>query len=645
MIENNFNSVKEDPGYGQLFAVLLRRRFWFLGAFCGALFVSIFLTLIEKPTYESSMQLLVESNYQGRRGTGEQRTLEDQFTDSNVEIDNATQINLMQSSGLLQKAVDLLRPQYPTISVSGVDGVENGLKESLSLSQVVDKGEDSREVNTKIFQVVYVDKDPIKTQKVLKAIQKVYQDYDKEQQKLRLARGLAFINEQLPLVQNKVNRAEANIERFSKNQNLVDPELQSKSLVNALSTIEENQRINRVQIQQMEARYAALQQQLALSSQNALISSRLSQSYRYQNLLNEIQRTELILAQQRQRFTNTSPVIQDLLARLQRQRTLLYVEARRVLGRSSTQQSNESERSLAAGQMGGIDLNLAQQLVEVQASPLSLRSSAQDLAQAEQQLQTKLKPFPALLSEYKRLQLEVEVNSNTLQQLLIARQEIGLDFAREGFDWQVVEEPQLGEKIGPSITKNLLLGAVVGFMLGSVAAFVREGVDDAVHNSDDLKKQIALPLLGVIPELPQVKPNQPVISLSWGKPQAIEPSIIQMVHWLPFRDSLDAVYNNIQLLDCAFTLTPILGMVDAMLVASLCSGVVLVARIDQVTRSEVVQATEMLSRSRVFGIVANEARSPTSKNVLYAEKQENLSLRLYPTLVSTQVSVNNNSSN
>lgn len=102
-----------EPSYGQLFAVFVRRFPWFLAVFISSIAIAGIVTLKTKPTYKSSMQLLVEPNYQGKtEGAG----LDNQFTDSNVVIDTATQLNLMQSSGLMQKAVDKLQSDYPDIS-------------------------------------------------------------------------------------------------------------------------------------------------------------------------------------------------------------------------------------------------------------------------------------------------------------------------------------------------------------------------------------------------------------------------------------------------------------------------------------------------------------------------------------------------
>jgi Mrp family chromosome partitioning ATPase len=78
---------------------------------------------------------------------------------------------------------------------------------------------------------------------------------------------------------------------------------------------------------------------------------------------------------------------------------------------------------------------------------------------------------------------------------------------------------------------------------------------------------------------------------------------------------------------------PVLGLVDAIQAASLCSGVVLVGRIGRVTRTEVTQAAEMLSKSNVIGIVANGTSDHSYSNVPYTGQDENLSVRLYPTLV------------
>ncbi|HEY9832565.1 MAG TPA: polysaccharide biosynthesis tyrosine autokinase [Stenomitos sp.] len=730
MAESNLNTVPEtDPGYGQLFAILIRRRLWLLGILCLALGMATVKAFTTKSTYVSSLQLLVEPNYQSKKQDG-QEGADKQIVDPNIQVDSATQLNLMQGSQLLQKAVDLLRPDYPDLTIKE-------LKKTLNVYQVEGGQDDSK---TKIFAATYTDNDPVKTQKVLQAVQRVYLDYNREQQRLRLAKGLAFIDEQLPKARLSVNQSEAALEKFRKTQNLIEPDAQTTALTNALNAIQDERRKNQAQYREFQASYNTLQQQVARSPQDALVSSRLSQSTRYQSLLNEIQKTDLALAEQRKRFTDDNPTIQKLLFQRQQQLALLETEGQRAVGKDSSQLKGES--LLSEGQLGETDVSLTNKLLELQSSIRGLVAREQTLAEKEQQLRVELERFPSVLADYNRLQPEIKLKRETLDQLEKARQELSLEIARGGFDWQVVEQPLLGEKTGPKKAQIILLGAVAGVMLGGIAAFIRETMDDAVRSSAELKQQVALPVLGMTPELPKAKKseprmllpfgkpqvlepveNQPIIKLPFGKPKVLAPWTIEVLHWSPSWQSLDLIYKNIQLLSSVSTLRslmvtsavagegkstlalglaisaarlhqrvllidadlrhptlheklnlpndyglstllstdaplpiqtsvhgssayidvitsgpiaadpanllssprmgelmaafeqtydlvlvdapPVLGLVDSILTASYCRGVVLVARMGQITKTELTQATAMLSKLNLIGVVAN----------------------------------------
>lgn len=542
--------VESDPGYGQLLAVLMRRRFWVLGALIAAIGVGALYTLRQEPTYVSSMQLLVEPNYQGKQGV--ESGLASEFSDTKVEIDNATQINLLQSSNLLRKAMKLLQVQHPDIDPNDPGSVGK-FKSAVSVTQVASAGKNP--VGTKIFQVTYTDNDPLRTQDALQALQKVYLDYNLEQQKSRLVRGLSFVNQQLPQANQKVKQAQAALEKFRREQELIDPQLQAQSQAESWNRIQQERQTTQTQLQELQSRYVNLQRQLSLSPQQAVVAARLSQSSRYQALLNEIQKTELSLVQQRLRFKDNTVFVQQILAQRQKQMNLLQNEVQRVLGDSSSQANVNSGGLLSQGQLSGLDLNLVSQLVETQVNLRAAEARARSLEATERQIRNDLKRFPQLLAEYGRLQPEVELSRDTLKQLLKAQQEIGLEIARGGFDWQIVEAPDYGSQTGPDMKKNLLLAAVAGLFLGGLAAFAREAADDAVHSSDDLRKQTQVPLLGMMPELSlslEPEEDQPLLNLPFSKPAVTaRPDIAQVLQWQPFRESLDLLYQNLQLLSTA----------------------------------------------------------------------------------------------
>ena len=528
------NSSDKEASYGQMLSVFIRRFPWFLLVFLSSTAVAGIITAKTQPTFQSTLQLLIEPNYQGRE---KEDKLGTDFTESNIVIDTATQLNLMTSSALLEKAVIRLKSEYPDMNTKR-------LKESLLVTQIKTP-EDN--IATKIFQIDYTSEDPYKTQKVLTAIQEIYLEYNKNQQDIRLQKGLQIIREQLNKASDEVNASEANLQRFRRNQNLIDPELEAKAIEETLNSIRKERQLTHSLYQEAIAKQKSLQQQLNRSPQNALVSSRLSQSTRYQGLLNEIQKTELALAQERLRFTDDTPNVQKLNQQLQDQKGLLEKEVTRTLGENNNS-LNLGENLLEQGQLGEIDLNLTSELVATQTNIVALSARDQTLSQKESQLQLQLKRFPSLLAYYNRIIPQLKFSRERMEQLLRAEQQLRQELSKGGFNWQVVEEPKMGIKLGPNLSQNLLLGAIVGFILGGVAAFIRDSSDDAVHTTAQLQKQLALPLLGTTPKLPSAKGKESVIKLPFGKPDVLAPWTIQVLQSSPGWESLDLIYKNIELL-------------------------------------------------------------------------------------------------
>ena len=533
-------TVEKDWGYGQLLSILIRRKFWFLGGFVGALAGAVFLTLKTQPLYQSSTQILIESNYQSKPQNRGVRTPQNDFADSNVQVDTTTQLQVLAGSEVLSKAVEKLQPEYPDITI-------DELRASLSVSPVFGLDRDGKgQTATKILAASYISSDPEKAQYFLETLLSIYQIYNLEQQKLRLSKGLAFINEQLPEIRKSVLEAEAALKSFRSGTNVIDPATQAQAAAAALERIKTERQALDAQSKETYASFNSVQRQIQLSPSQARTSARLSESSRYQSLLNQIQQTELELAQRKQRLTDDHPDVVDLVNQRQEQLTLLKQEEGRVIGSNNVQLPSTSSQ-LSDGQLGRNDLALVSQLTELQRQLGSLKARDRSLAQTETKLTTELQQYPDLIAQFNRLQPEVSTRRETLQKLLEARQELGLEIARGGFDWQIVEAPQLGIQISPNIKRNLLLGAVVGLFLGGVTAFVRDAMDDKLHRSDDLNDQFPLPLLGAIPELSVAEMRESLV-LPFNPTQNPSLTTPELFQWQPLRESLDLIYTNIQLL-------------------------------------------------------------------------------------------------
>ena len=714
--------AQSDLGYGDLFDIFWRRRFWFLGVFCTVLAICVPLALAKKPLFQSYMQILVEPNYQGKSRT----QLDQDFADTTVEVDYATQLKLLKSSEILRRAVDKL----------GIEGSEEEktqivqlLKGSLKVFQVTEEGSQSKGgTQTKIIQTVYVGETPNQTKKILEAIQEVYLKYNLEQQAQRLQNGLNFINNQIPEARKNLINAEAALTELSKKHSLISPEQEAIALKENIREISQEREALKAQRSQTTGNYTALEQNLGLSTENSVTLSRLSQSTRYQKLLNELQEIEIRIANEQTRFTKDNPIIQDLIDKRDSQRGLLIKEAQRVLGKIPDNFLLESFQQ--QGQFVDSDTKFIDQITQSQAELIGIRERELSLARTEDQLKQKLVEFPELIAQYRNLAQEAEVKREALQRLLEAKQELEIELSRGGFNWQVIEQPQLGVQIAPNLTKDLLLSVVVASFLGGAAAFVTEAMDERVSNTKEIERQTALPILGTTPSLslPTANPFKAQIPFLANSTSS-STSIKDVIQWQPFREALDIIYENVKLfssnsslkslaitsatagegkstfilglalsvarhkqkvlvidadLRCsslhkAFNIDkqsglanylagetdrprikkvsflgesidvipcgtappdpvkllssskldilvnqhkhnydlilidtpPAIGMVDAIKIASICDGTVLMMRLDKVKTYELIEATGLLSKLNVLGIVANDSKDMT----------------------------------
>jgi len=703
----------------QLSTILLRRRFLILGISCVVMSAASLLAVIAKPTYQSNMQILVNSNLsEGAQSNNIPIGVDTQVTDSNSQVvDSTTQIKLMLSSKLLQKAVDLVHSDYPDITLENINGqTKQNRKAPLEVTPE-DGGIGANKVFSQVFKVSFNDEDPVKAQKLLQALQKVYQNYNKEQKKERLNQGLAFVNVRLPEIKKEASKADKNLEQFRKKHKLLDPEVESKILLESLADIQNQLQTTRANLQDANARYDNLEQQIASSSQqNELISSRLNQSSRYQALLSEVQKTELALAKERLRYTDDYPSVQKLKQQRQNQLSLLREEVKAI--------TSSKGEPLLKGQMLGVDPTLIDEFIMVQTTVLGLTANEKNLAESEQRLRSEVNKYPSLIAEYNRLLPKVESSHKTLEQLLQVQQSLGLKIAQEGYNWQVLTEPALGTYMGSNRLLLLLGGAVVGPILGILAALILEKFNDAIYCVGDFKKLTNLRVLGSVPKLPSYGVKKQRLGLPWNGWRSSDSSVIETTTRLPVHQNLDMIYQNIQILkyplpfkslmltsalpgegkttlvlglvasatrmhrrvlvidanlhnpslhkilelsnDWGLSLLlvdeitthfqdyiqpihpsidvltagpvpedtvkllssrrmkelielfeqsydlvlidapPILGTVDARIVASFCNGIVMVERMGKVTRTELIQATEILSKLNLIGIIANE---------------------------------------
>ncbi len=532
--------TQNDLGYGQLFAKLWQDRFLFTGVFGGVLVVAIPLVLIQKPVYQSSMQVLVESNYQAKEL---QSDVESDFADATVEIDYATHLKVLKSSEILKRAIKKLGLKD---SEHTVPEIVQELRESLTVSRLKEEESTSEAgIETNIIQTIYTGGDPQETKRVLEAIQEVYLKYNLEQQEKRLQDGLTFINNQIPQARHDLIEAEAALTQLSKKHSLVSPESAAIALEENIREIARQREALKAQQSQVTGDYNALQQQLGLSPEEAPSLSRLSQSNSYQDLQKRLQETEIRLANESRKYTNDNPLILSLIDERDSQRDLLIKETKRILGKVPDNFVEEIESLHKQGQFVGS--NNSRKITETQVSLTGIRERDLSLAETQVKLKQQLVNFPELIAEYRNLAQETQVRRDAIQRLLKAKQELEIELNRGGFNWQVIEPPLLGEKIAPSLPKNMFLSLIFASFLGGLAVFFKSAVDERISDPLEIKRQIALPILGTTPGLYLSSSERFLAQVPFLSAPHPTNSIKEIIQWNPFREAIDLIYENFKL--------------------------------------------------------------------------------------------------
>ncbi|WRH65956.1 MAG: hypothetical protein RSE13_19935 [Planktothrix sp. GU0601_MAG3] len=408
------------PGYNEeksdFFKVLGRRALAVLGV-TTAVTAGVYLWTINlTPEYKGSFQILVET-------TPQTDTLPPEL-DSNSEkksdLNYYSQLEILQSPKLMSGILKGIQTRYPEVTYDSLFNQKTGQtfwgKDTLAIKPLK---------QTRIFEVSYQGSEPQKVQFVLEKIAEGYLKYSlpKDVQDQEREQQLKLIQGQIATLEKKLPPIKQEIQKLQQQYNFIDPQLQTQYLFKQKSELQTQKLEAQSQLVQQESQYQALQKQLGLKPEQALLASALTQSPQYQGLLQELLKLETEIAIESARFKGTAPQIQALLDQRSQILPLLEKEAKNVLGSAGNQVNPNIIRFQDSIRMGMI-----QQLVGAANNIEMLKVRNQVLEKATQEFNQYSQVFPRVLGRYNDLQQQLKTITNQLTELTNKSQEIQLKF-------------------------------------------------------------------------------------------------------------------------------------------------------------------------------------------------------------------------
>jgi polysaccharide biosynthesis transport protein len=506
---NKPEADEENPGLRPVFAVLRRRAALIIGVAAILTTTNSAWMATRTPKYEGRFQIMVEplkttdSELLKLLSQTLQQNVNEITRQNTTALDYNALFEVLKSPKLIDPVVTELRAKYPEINYDQLVGNDGSGKSSnregtLMMTRIA-KGKDE----SRVIEVRYRDAKPAKIQFVLNQVSQAYRKYSIEQQQTNLRQGMKFVEQQIPKLQLRVNTLQGQLQSFQQRYSLYNPQLQGEQLLKRLDDI----KIQRLETERkfLEARslYTSLQNQLGMRQNDAIAASALSESPQYQQILTRIREIEAKIATESVRFSEASPQIRDLREQRQKLLPLLNAEARLALGDRAPGQGVSPS---VVTYQNSVRRDLTKQLADSTNQMQSLDASLRALVQAEFQLNEQIQQYPVVSRQYTNLQRDLQVATDTLNQLLTKQEALRVDTAQQEVPWEVIMPPTLARDkngqyiaVAPAATGNLVVGAVAGLLLGTAAAFVLENLKNVVRDPEEAKRMAKLPHLGSVP--------------------------------------------------------------------------------------------------------------------------------------------------
>ena len=172
----------------------------------------------------------------------------------------------------------------------------------------------------------------------------------------------------------------------------------------------------------------------------------------------------------------------------------------------------DDRRSLTAGALGLREDNPQVQALDqrIRQAGHALRQAAQATVQSMQadltaldariaDLRAQLATYPGKETQIGRLELDAALYNDTYRYLLTQLQAAQISAATIAPYVDIVESATVAAPVGVSTRQKVTIGLLVGLLLGVVAAFFLEYLDQTVKSSADVDRVLQIPVLGLIP--------------------------------------------------------------------------------------------------------------------------------------------------
>jgi polysaccharide biosynthesis transport protein len=447
--------------------------------FFSVLTLCIVLAFVQEPTYtaKSKLRLNRENPVSSLTDLGKSIDSMAAITETSNPLSTETQV--IQSQPIIAKTLEQLHWTSP-------DGkpfeAEDFLK-NLSITNV--KGAD-------ILQIEFKDRDPKKAAEAANTLMKMYLQSGVRSSQGEVATTRQFISERLPAAQKQVETAEGKLRLFKQNYQILTLKEQVTSAQARIDGFQKQIADAQAQLANTSAQESVVIAKLGISPEQAVALSSLSQSPEVQDLLTKIQQAQSQLVIERNRLTETHPLVVALEGNVEDLKQLFAQKAAKISGSSSTFDPDAL--------IGKLRQDLTAQLVSLEAARKGLQQEIETQSNSLKSYQEKVATIPQLEQQQNELARQLDAAQNSYETLLKKFQETKVASNQAQGNARIIAEAVIPDQpTTPRKPLYIVAGVVLGAMLAFLTLYGLEAFNKSLRTVDEVKKRLDLPILGVIP--------------------------------------------------------------------------------------------------------------------------------------------------
>ena len=478
------NSIKS------ILTVCRRRSLPAIATFTAAIAGAIYYLAATPRVYQTSARLMLDYKLASVSELGRELTQSSRNSISSNPL--ADQAELVKSQAVLARAIAEVSSESKLDSPQTIPKPKN-IGKNLQVKILP---------ATNILELNYENQNPVLAATLLNAIAEAVVEENITSIKAEASKIRQFLEKyELPGARERLIQFETAEKRYRGETGIVSFEEQSKSLVESLASVENQQRNLLIQLQEARSQETSLQEITKTQSPaNAYAAVRSGQNEELKTLRAKLSDLEQRLTEARSRLTEEHPTLVSLIQQRDGIQRLYQQELDKL---SSGNQAAAPYDNIASEQLSQ---NLASQLIANRIQKLAIENKLKVVQNELANLQKRLEELPTKNQRLATIIRKREEAESSLKFIQNKLEEARIAEAQKISNIRIVETATVPiSPASPNPPVVLILATVFGGILATGVVLVLELMDNSLKSSAEVEELLEIPLLGLLPPLPSNK--------------------------------------------------------------------------------------------------------------------------------------------